>query len=224
MLVLPLRTIEVAPDIGALVTSLVVERMSAEPSLSVVAADELKRLVELEGERQGLGCDTDSCLGEIAGAMGARFVVFGDLGRLGSTYLLNLRAYDSTTATVIAREHVEAPTLDALRPALARALDRLAASLSTGAPAAVEAPRGGSPVSSALIWSGAASAALGAAVGVGAGGAAAYLSLALDDPEADGGTRGLARDVGPGVVVVAGLGALAALVGGGALAAGMLLE
>lgn len=42
-----------------------------------------------------MGCGDSSCLAEIAGAMGAEFVVFGDVGKLGETFVINLNLFDN---------------------------------------------------------------------------------------------------------------------------------
>ncbi len=61
------------------------------PGVSVISKDEIRALLQLEAEKQLLGCDQISCLAEIGGALGVRFLVAGSVGLVGSTYVINLK-------------------------------------------------------------------------------------------------------------------------------------
>ncbi len=91
---------------------LVAARIAQTPELDVVAGADLRRMVELEAEKQTVGCTASSCLAEIAGAMGAELVVFGDLSRVGSTMILNLNTYDAARAQSVGRVSVRGRDLD----------------------------------------------------------------------------------------------------------------
>ncbi len=71
-----------------------------------------ERAIELEGERAELGCAESSCLAEIAGALGADLVVFGDVSRLDALLVVNLNVFDSTQATSVARSSFTAGSID----------------------------------------------------------------------------------------------------------------
>ncbi len=87
---------------GVLLTRLLVGQLSDE-GVDVRSTDEVQKQLSFETEKQLAGCDDSGCLAEIAGALGARYVVFGQLGRLGDIDLLTLQLYDSTTGMNIAR-------------------------------------------------------------------------------------------------------------------------
>jgi hypothetical protein len=78
-------------------TGLVAIELAKDARLDVLSSADLREVVALEGEKQALGCDVDatSCLAEVAGAMGARYVVIGQLGTLADTLLLTMSLYDS---------------------------------------------------------------------------------------------------------------------------------
>jgi hypothetical protein len=78
-------------------TSLVTIAAGEDARFDVLSSADLKDMVALEGDRASLGCDesTASCLAEVAGAMGARLVVFGALGVLGEDLLVTLNLFDS---------------------------------------------------------------------------------------------------------------------------------
>jgi hypothetical protein len=108
--------------------NLVVVELSRESLLDVLTRGDVARLMELNGDRQGVGCQVESCLAELAGALGAQHVVYGDLGRLGSNYVLNLSLFDTTTARAMSRVAVQG-TLDDLGPRVPVAARELIAPL-----------------------------------------------------------------------------------------------
>ena len=89
------------------VGSLVSAELATYPELDVIANADMRRMVELEGARQQSGCSDASCLAEIAGALGARLVVFGSVGKLGTATVVNLNLFDSVTAQSTGREFVQ---------------------------------------------------------------------------------------------------------------------
>lgn len=128
VLVLDFKTKDKRIDASLLdtVAGLVAAQLADHPRFDVISGQEVRRLVELEGEKQATGCETDaSCLAEIANAMGARLIVMGQLGRLGSLIVLNLSLYDSDEGRTVARAAVKSPDLDSLPDALEPELDEM---------------------------------------------------------------------------------------------------
>lgn len=107
------------------VTSLVTTELSRWPDIDAITNADVRRLLELEGNRQQTGCDDTSCLAEVAGAMGARLVVFGSVGNLAADTTVTLNLFDSTTATSVGREFVQVTSPAALPAAIAPAVRRL---------------------------------------------------------------------------------------------------
>lgn len=91
---------------------------------SVVAKKEMETLIGLERQRQMMGCGEDSsaCLAELAGALGARFVLSGSLARLGPSYQLSLQVMDTARAQAVGRSSRMANDLAVLRKGLAYAV------------------------------------------------------------------------------------------------------
>jgi hypothetical protein len=102
----------------ATIAGLIIVELSADKRLDVISASEVRRLAELEGERQTIGCNDTSCLAELAGAMGARYVVFGDVGTLGSLVVMNLNLFDGATTQAISRVTVQSDGIGGLPAAL----------------------------------------------------------------------------------------------------------
>jgi hypothetical protein len=99
----------------------------------VLSTSDVRQLADLEATKQQAGCDTSSCLSEIAGALGARYVVFGDATQLGSLLVVNLNLFDVQTAAAVRRASFEVND-----PAEIPAQTRIAAAKLAGPPAAEE--------------------------------------------------------------------------------------
>jgi TolB-like protein len=67
----------------------------------VIGKSDIHSMLTLEEQKQRLSSCTDqSCLAEIGGALGARWVVVGNVSLFGKTYLLNLKLIDVAGANV----------------------------------------------------------------------------------------------------------------------------
>lgn len=200
---------ELSPSTFATLTSVITVALGRHDRLDVLASADVRRAIELEGDKRALGCaEQTSCLAEVAGAMGARLVVFGQLGDLDGELVLTLNLYDSQSATAVGRVLERAPDSRRLAEKLEPAVDRLLArtlaaakpgerlrilvlDLEAGAPAAVApAPTPTStsaPASSSTPWLlyGAGATAGVAALAVGVGAVLGGLNLA----ELDAGTK-----------------------------------
>jgi hypothetical protein len=107
---------------GDLVTVALSERRGVE----VASGADIQRAMELEGEKAALGCDDDSCLAELAGALGADLVVFGRGSTLGSVNILYLSLFDSTTGKTVGRVTIEFDDASELLHKVPPAVGRLA--------------------------------------------------------------------------------------------------
>lgn len=121
----------------ATLTSLVTIALSESGRFEVVSSSDVREVIALEAERQAMGCESDaSCLAEVAGAIGARFVVFGQLGKLGSLYVLTLNLFDSDAATAASRVVTKGETLESLAEQVDDAVRKLVHQGPKDAPAA----------------------------------------------------------------------------------------
>lgn len=185
-LVLDLQGDAVSAETRRSITGLVVVKLTKDPRLDVVSGQELKGLADLAAEKQSVGCD-DACLLELAGAMDARLVVTGFVGKLGSLIVVNLSLFDAEKARAVGRSTIEAESVEQLPGKLDRALDEMLAALPKRKPRVVPSSGGPPVVALGLIGGGA----VGALVGVGLGAVAVVLATdassaraALDDESA----------------------------------------
>jgi len=175
----------VQPGTAAVLTSIVVNDAS-RAGFDVISQADVATLLGVEKQKQMLGCSEDaSCLAEIGGALGAEYVLSGQVGQIGSRYHVALQLLDAKKARVAARsaqfcEQSEDALAAAAQAALAELLGAVALPL---APRASAAP-GPDPVAKSappsarwrpgklLAWS-----TVGAGVAIAAGGGVS-LSLA----------------------------------------------
>ena len=108
ILVLELRGDPSVVDAATLstITSTVAAAVSRRRGLNVLTAQDVKNLVDIEAQKQMLGCTTgsESCLAEVANAMGAELVLSGDVGKLGSSFVINLNLFDAGKARSLGRD------------------------------------------------------------------------------------------------------------------------
>jgi len=111
-------------------SGLLTASLSEQPSLDVLASSDVREVVALESDKQAMGCESETdCLAEVAGAMGARLVVFGQLGRLGTLYVLTLNLFDSESARAVSRVVVQADSIEAFPAKLGPATAKLVAAI-----------------------------------------------------------------------------------------------
>ncbi len=66
----------------------------------VIGKSDIRAALQLEQQRSLLGCDGTSCIAEVGGALGVRWVVLGNISLFGKTYLMNLKMMDAANVTV----------------------------------------------------------------------------------------------------------------------------
>lgn len=113
----------VTPAVAAAMTEAVTAELSRRNTFEVLSSQDVRTLLGLERQRQLLGCSEGStCLTEIAGALGAHFVLSGSLAQLGDLFQLNLQTIDATKATPIGRATRMAADVSTLRRQLTYAI------------------------------------------------------------------------------------------------------
>ncbi len=100
-------------------TEAVVAQVSRQGIFQVVSAQDIATLTGLERQKSLMGCsDSTNCLAELAGAIGARFVLSGSLAKLGAAFQLSLQTLDSHKAQPLGRTVRLANDVEALRAQL----------------------------------------------------------------------------------------------------------
>lgn len=103
--VLPL---EVGPGVDAklaeVVTTGLVQEIERRAHTDVIATKDIQTALGFERQRQLVGCSNEeSCLAELAGALGTRLLVSGSLARVGESYVFSAQLFDLTASRVARR-------------------------------------------------------------------------------------------------------------------------
>lgn len=125
--VLDLKPVGVAPEKAQILSARLAQTF-VQQGLQVVTSADLRHLADLEAERMALGCDdaTATCIAEIANALGARFVVNGQVGQLDTDRLfLQVSLFDAQQGRAIAREEAGGSSFGALDDAVPAVVARL---------------------------------------------------------------------------------------------------
>lgn len=129
------------PKVVEGLSSLVASEVARRPNLTVIAGADLRTLIGYERQRQLLGCSESSCLAELAGALGAAYLVSSEVSRVGSTWLLSMTLLDAKKAVAVNRLTRRVSSDDALVDETTAAVDDLLTALpGAGAPAPLALP------------------------------------------------------------------------------------
>jgi TolB-like protein len=66
---------------------------------------------ELERQLSG-GCAEASCIAELGGALGAQYIITGNLDRLGSLYILSLKLIDIEQVSAVKTAAIQEASLE----------------------------------------------------------------------------------------------------------------
>ena len=81
---------------------------------SVVGGSDLRAMLDLEQQKQALGCGDDGCLAELGGALGVPYLFYTSLAKVGSRYVMHYKVMAVEEAKVMVRGMKTAGDADAL--------------------------------------------------------------------------------------------------------------
>jgi hypothetical protein len=109
----------VEASLASSLSDAVTAEVAARGFFQASSSHEIQTLLGVERQRQLLGCsDEGACQTELAGAMGARFVLSGQLSKVGDAYQLTLQTLDTQKAVTVARSMRLVKEVNALRDQL----------------------------------------------------------------------------------------------------------
>ncbi len=219
MLLLDLTTAGVPPEQVKVLDGSLAAALDDQGVDAVTRAD-LRTMASVAADLSTAGCnsDSDSCLAELAAALGADLVVSGQVGRLDTTYVLQLSLFDANAGRAMAREELRGQALtllaDRIPDAVARLIDRapLLKSATTTTTTTTTSP---------LVWVGASAIAVGATAAVVLGGFTWVLDDSLSNPNPVARDRAFALQAEPWTLAGAVVGVAAAATGGVMLSMGL---
>jgi hypothetical protein len=90
------QTDGVDAGVGAQVSARIAEMTRLKTGAEVLSADQITTLLDHERDKQLVGCEQDSCLAEVADALGADVIVAARLSRIDGGYALTITALDAS--------------------------------------------------------------------------------------------------------------------------------
>ena len=107
---------------------------------NVVGGSDLRAMLDLEQQKQALGCGDDGCLAELGGALGVPYLFYASLAKVGSKYVMHYKVMAVEEAKVVVRGMKTAAGDDALLGMPQTLVDEAVATLFTNQPKQVSAP------------------------------------------------------------------------------------
>jgi hypothetical protein len=128
---------ELAESASALIPT---EVRRLRPESRVFSSEDVRALLTHQKDRMVLGCGVDAaCMAELGGALGADEIVAGRLGRLGETYVLELRRVEVVKAVSLGSATRTVRRADALASAVVALLGEIFGAPGAGPPGAAGA-------------------------------------------------------------------------------------
>jgi hypothetical protein len=135
----------VPPSTAQAITEAVVAEVRKQSKAEVITQREIASILSLEKQKAMMGCETDSCMAELGGALGADRLVAGDLAKLGESFLFHLRVVDVKKVRVAAQadRRLRGGSIDDVLDVLPKMVGELfpPAAPPVAVPAAVPAPQ-----------------------------------------------------------------------------------
>ena len=87
-----------------ILNEVILSRLKASNRFStIIGSSDIVAMLSMEEQKQALGCDDDSCLAQLGGALGVPFLFSADVGALGGRLVLNLKILQVDEARVAER-------------------------------------------------------------------------------------------------------------------------
>ncbi len=85
----------------ALITDSLISEIRKLQNVSAMGMNEIQALLSLEEQRQMLGCSDESCLLEVAAALGADYIILGSIGKIGDESVFTLKRLEMRTGKAL---------------------------------------------------------------------------------------------------------------------------
>jgi hypothetical protein len=89
---------DIPPEWGVVVMQSLLTELRKLERVNVVGMDEIRAMLGHEAEKQAAGCDQESCLSEIADALGVDDLVIGTVSRIGDEHVVGFKRLNQLEA------------------------------------------------------------------------------------------------------------------------------
>lgn len=94
---------DVDPTVAKSLSEVALTKLQALNMGDCIGWTDIKDLLSLEMEKQLTECANDSCMADIGGALGVEMMISGNISRVGSQYVINLKLFDVRNARALNR-------------------------------------------------------------------------------------------------------------------------
>jgi hypothetical protein len=91
----------VSEKMGQAVGAALAGELRRVPGVQVLTASELEAVLSVERQKALLGCESQACVAEIAGALDVERLVLGSFSQMGQSWMLELQLVDGRSATTL---------------------------------------------------------------------------------------------------------------------------
>lgn len=77
------------------------DRLASEGGLTITTPSQIIAVLGVERQRQLMGCSDNSCVAELAGALGSEVLMVGTVARVGEEFAVTLKAVDAKKGSVL---------------------------------------------------------------------------------------------------------------------------
>ena len=112
--VVPLKAVGVPANDVSILTAELRTQIGRSERYRLVTPEEMSAVDEELTRQLSGGCDEASCVAELGGALGAKFLISGQVGKLGSLYTLQLKLIDIETVAAKRTASAHAAKIESL--------------------------------------------------------------------------------------------------------------
>ena len=105
----------VDPTVAASVTESVTAELAVRGYFDPISTAEVQTMLGVERQKQLMGCSEETCITELAGALGAPFVMSGSLVKIEGVFQINIQVMDSRKSRTTGRSSKLAKDFESLR-------------------------------------------------------------------------------------------------------------
>ena len=96
----------VKPSMAEVLSDILLSRLTDSRRFkSIVAGEDLRDMISLEEQKQAIGCDDESCMTALGGALGVPLMAVPSIGRIGDQFILNFKVINVDDAKVLVRKN-----------------------------------------------------------------------------------------------------------------------
>jgi hypothetical protein len=96
-------------QLAAALTDIVQAVYARDSHRVVIGREDITRVLDLEAEKQSMGCDSEKCLAEVGQALDATRIVTGSLDKIGDNFMVTMSEIDAKSLEAIARAQERVP-------------------------------------------------------------------------------------------------------------------